>query len=904
MSRIVCIPKSLTPEQAELARRRSAEINPRNVQHVHEVARTPVGRRGGPRRLVLVVGNRWPESGVELSVQFLDAPSTALRKRILLHLNAWSDFANVRFRETHGQGQVRIARLDAPEDVAGYWSYVGTEIEGIALDAPTMNLQEFTMRTPDEEFFRVVRHEAGHTLGFDHEHMRTELVRKIDRKKAIRYYDKLCGWTPQETIDQVLTPLAKKSIIGTTEADPESIMCYQVPADITKDGKAIPGGLDINEKDAEFAAKMYPLPTRGNRRDAEPSVAAATVDSPGAAPPTRASLEQAFDTMHIVVLDAAQPGQAAGNTSESEPTSNYARIFASYGGARATAWMRTRKENRNAPPTLFGEIIRVHNNLQAYTAGVPGRDIPDEATLLQFGAHLFETLFIDGIRRLYDEACALQRSRPLDLVFTSMVPWIAELPWEFAMDAARGSFIATEDVHFIRNVLTSVPADIPEPIAGPLRRLVASAQPVGYDKLSIEDEEHMIRRGFQALIDEGAVEVTALPRATPASLRDHVKTGRSSVVHFIGHGEFDEDRQESRLLFVDERGREMPLGPRSVREILLNSGVRMVFLNACETARGPRRQEDVRRLGAFNKGLAQSLVGRGLPALVANQYSVLDVSATSFAQTFYAELAQGASIAMAAREARVAVNYSLKGDPIDWAIPAVYARDPSFRLVVPGSVPARQVRRAPARERELRVALWDVDGAFPELESVAARLQDVQAEVDVQVAALSVPVDAFDRENRAPEGEPYLWAERLARRLARTPGDLGVDALVCFTRRWLRDDDWFDLGQWMQSEDPKTKTAPIAILSYAGLDPLPTRGAEAARMLANGVVTALAGVVGRLAIHEGGSRRCPMASKAADSVAHLSAMHAFDPACRAALAKTRSKLLAALDQMSNAFPRE
>ena len=55
-------------------------------------------------------------------------------------------------------------------------------------ELPTMNLEGFTMRTPESEFLRVVRHEAGHTLGFEHEHMRTQLVQRIDRKKAIAYF--------------------------------------------------------------------------------------------------------------------------------------------------------------------------------------------------------------------------------------------------------------------------------------------------------------------------------------------------------------------------------------------------------------------------------------------------------------------------------------------------------------------------------------------------------------------------------------------------------------------------------------------------------------------------------------------------------------------------------------------
>ena len=48
-----------------------------------------------------------------------------------------------------------------------------------------MNLEAFTMDTPDSEFFRVVRHETGHTLGFPHEHMRKAIIDRLDPEKVI-----------------------------------------------------------------------------------------------------------------------------------------------------------------------------------------------------------------------------------------------------------------------------------------------------------------------------------------------------------------------------------------------------------------------------------------------------------------------------------------------------------------------------------------------------------------------------------------------------------------------------------------------------------------------------------------------------------------------------------------------
>ena len=258
MPPITCTPKSLPAHRLAAAARRALEINPANGLQHRRVVRTPAGRRGGPGRLAVLIGRRWPASGVRLTVKFIDNPPKDLRARILLHMNAWGKTANVQFTETQGTGKVRLARFDSPPDMAGYWSWIGTEILEIAENEPTLNLEGFTMKISEAEFHRVVRHEAGHTLGFEHEHMRRDLVMKIDRAKAYAFFDKDQGWSKQEVDAQVLTPLVDKSIMGTAESDPHSIMCYQIPGAITKNGKPIVGGTDINPKDFAFAASIYP----------------------------------------------------------------------------------------------------------------------------------------------------------------------------------------------------------------------------------------------------------------------------------------------------------------------------------------------------------------------------------------------------------------------------------------------------------------------------------------------------------------------------------------------------------------------------------------------------------------------------------------------------------------------
>jgi len=250
---IVCTPKSLPASLWISAAKKAMEVNPANQAAIEHFAMALGPLPLEPSRIAVLVGKRWPSAGVRLTVGFMDNPLADLRARILLHMNAWGKTANVQFAETKANPQVRIARA---ED--GYWSYLGTDILQIPNDQPTMNLQEFTMDTPESEFHRVVRHETGHTLGFPHEHMRRELVNRIDPQKAIDYFGKSQGWSPDEVRRQVLTPIEESSLLGTAQADPNSIMCYQIPGIITNDGEPIAGGVDIDESDYRFAQSIYP----------------------------------------------------------------------------------------------------------------------------------------------------------------------------------------------------------------------------------------------------------------------------------------------------------------------------------------------------------------------------------------------------------------------------------------------------------------------------------------------------------------------------------------------------------------------------------------------------------------------------------------------------------------------
>jgi hypothetical protein len=247
-----CAVKSLPRRLVLNAARTAMRINPVNAPQSAPVGAGADFKIMNPLQIAVLTSKYWGPSPRRLTVSFMESTPDDLRARILSHMNAWTQTACISFVETSETGDVRISRAGA-----GYWSYLGTDILHIPKNRPTMNLQGFTMSTPESEYHRVVRHETGHTLGFPHEHMRKELVARIDPQAAYRYFLATQGWVKDVVDAQVLTPLDDASIMG-TPPDQESIMCYQLPASITKDHLPIIGGIDINATDFEFAGRIYP----------------------------------------------------------------------------------------------------------------------------------------------------------------------------------------------------------------------------------------------------------------------------------------------------------------------------------------------------------------------------------------------------------------------------------------------------------------------------------------------------------------------------------------------------------------------------------------------------------------------------------------------------------------------
>jgi hypothetical protein len=240
-----CTPVKLDPELAIEAAFSAIDMNPVNA---------PFGV-DNPKHISVLTQKYWGSRATDLTFGFMEQVSTAFRDKVLAFSNMWGEFAKVKFRWTQTSPMIRIST-----GPGGYYSYLGPDCLQIPKNQQTMNLEGFRVQTPDSEWNRVVKHEFGHSLGCPHEQQREAILALLDETKTIAYFRQTQGWSEQEVREQVLMPLDKRSLMqgSSPDVDVTSIMCYQFPGSITKNGQPIPGGLDFSSVDKQYFAKIYP----------------------------------------------------------------------------------------------------------------------------------------------------------------------------------------------------------------------------------------------------------------------------------------------------------------------------------------------------------------------------------------------------------------------------------------------------------------------------------------------------------------------------------------------------------------------------------------------------------------------------------------------------------------------
>src|SRR6266487_442072 len=268
-------------------------------------------------------------------------------------------------------------------------------------------------------------------------------------------------------------------------------------------------------------------------------------------------------------------------------------------------------------------------------------------------------------RRMLEQALCTGRS-PLLLVLPDS---LAELPWELLYDphVDGQGFLACRRP-FVR--LSDRIAETPLlPIKPPLRVLLllsspplpGESTPIDVESIRADVEEavyEMRKAGFLHLLVEDIV--------TPQRVEHHLVHFRPHIVHYIGHGEYDQ-AGGGRILWENDQGDALWLPARSMADFLRSRDLIAVVLHACETARSNARAE----VASLTSTLAQAK----LSAILAQQANFTYTSSPLASQAWYKELIAGKDMASALLAVRQALIQ--EGRP-DWAVPILQGNQTSL----------------------------------------------------------------------------------------------------------------------------------------------------------------------------------------------------------------------------------
>lgn len=347
---------------------------------------------------------------------------------------------------------------------------------------------------------------------------------------------------------------------------------------------------------------------------------------------------------------------------------------------------------------------------------VPLEDIPQPADLqllaakmgtfsrmVALGKKLADCLLPEGVirerfRAAYDRA-GIDGGVRLRLIIADME--LKAWPWEYAFLDLVGGGESRSMLGFLAlnpriSMVRHEPLPFPHPVrekttedVTDIRMAFASALPAKQPLLHLDRDLEMISDSLKDFDVEG-VRFTLEPvitDATPDDLAERLPR-ITHIFHFAGHGIPETNGsatgphgEAALLLVADKKSKEEArMHASDLAAIVQNAGVRLVVLGACYSGKRPGEDESPQKRYPWD-GIASALAAREIPAIVAMQYEVIDVSAKAFSRAFYLALASGLSLDEAMSAGRRAMLRETSTNPdlktivdVEWGVPVLYSR--------------------------------------------------------------------------------------------------------------------------------------------------------------------------------------------------------------------------------------
>ena len=319
-----------------------------------------------------------------------------------------------------------------------------------------------------------------------------------------------------------------------------------------------------------------------------------------------------------------------------------------------------------------------------------------DPSVMNLGQQLYDALFQGLIRDSWVTAQGIAQNRRqlLRLRLGIKDHRLQHLPWEVMNSGDRSPIGTGTDTTFCRyhpNLLSLSRADIglQKQSHQSIQVLMVVASPDDQERLALSREVRKLQEELERIhsgrVNPGqrqpeaitnlvplSIQVTLLEQPGRTELAQTLEQGHFHVLHYAGHSNLGETGGDLYLV-SRQTGLTERLSGDDLAGLLVNNGTQLAIFNSCRSAYA--KTTDI--AGWREQNLAQALVNRGVPGVIAMAERIPDDIAITFTQLFYRNLKAGYTIDLSLNRTRQAL-LSVKGsDQVYWALPVLYMQ-PGF----------------------------------------------------------------------------------------------------------------------------------------------------------------------------------------------------------------------------------
>ncbi|PZV17954.1 MAG: hypothetical protein DCF22_02830 [Leptolyngbya sp.] len=299
--------------------------------------------------------------------------------------------------------------------------------------------------------------------------------------------------------------------------------------------------------------------------------------------------------------------------------------------------------------------------------------------LATFGQRLYDAVFQGTIRDSWMTAQGIAQHRRERLRFRLGLKGtrLHRLPWEvlYAGDRplATGTDVVFSRYHSSFSIVKSHLSDQKNffnESPSTLKILMVLAVPADQDALALKQEAEQLKQELQASSgshSHPSIDLTILEQPGREQLTQALEHNHYHVLHYAGHSNLS--AAGGNIYLVNHRtGLSEALSGDDLAGLLVNNGIRMAVFNSCRGGYSATAASSSEAEG----NLAEALVKRGIPAVLAMAERIPDEVALNLSRLFYRNLKQGYPVDLSLSRSRQGLISSYGSDQLYWALPILY----------------------------------------------------------------------------------------------------------------------------------------------------------------------------------------------------------------------------------------